>query len=178
MCVYVCESCDSLILSTYHLLAVIDKQGAIQITTHNASQGAYNRASYRIHANNDMDPSYAEFLQVNRVFLITSIQVRNTLLVDHLYSLKIIDKNTREKIEGIPVNQDQAKALVDALETDTSGNFEGFLKALNETGQHDAADKLRNKWEAHLHEGKSTAICHHHVISFPMFSFSFPVSCL
>ena len=166
--VYLCPSCDS--------LAVIDKRDLVQIATHKQVSETYNTAMYRRYAGIDMDPSYIDFLRVNRIFLIRNIQVKDNMLLDHLYSYGIINQNTMEKIQKLPSNQDQAKQLVNELETDTSRNFDGFLRALEETRQHDAADELRKRRQEDMDCSKSKSFHSHHVIIFPIFSFS--LSCI
>ena len=124
---------------------------------------------------------HKELLRDNHEFLMENMQVKDNKLLDILFGDRIIDEDVDEKVRQLPTNCDQTRQLLKELRKGRSKNYNGLLRALKKTGQHDVANELEMRRQEHMDGGKWETFSSRRVTTFLMFFFlftaSFPACC-
>ncbi|XP_051895533.1 caspase-9 isoform X2 [Pristis pectinata] len=88
-----------------------------------------------------MEESHRKLLQKHRVTLVTSLQPEP--LCSRLVAKRIFTEDMIEEVKNSGTRRDQARQLITDLQTRGTKAFPAFLESLEETGQHNLADLLR-----------------------------------
>ncbi|XP_038677990.1 caspase-9 isoform X3 [Scyliorhinus canicula] len=94
-----------------------------------------------------MDEVQRKILQRHRVRLVTSL--RPDPLYDPLVAKEIFTQDMIEEIKNSGTRRDQARQLVNDLQTRGTRAFPAFLESLEETGQHELIELLREGLSVH-----------------------------
>ncbi|XP_078095077.1 caspase-9 [Mustelus asterias] len=94
-----------------------------------------------------MNDSQRKLLQRHRLPLVTGLQPG--LLYDPLVAKGIFSQDMIEEIKNSGTRRDQARQLVTDLQTRGTGAFPAFLESLEETGQVELVDLLRDGLAVH-----------------------------
>ncbi|XP_037628124.1 caspase-9 isoform X1 [Sebastes umbrosus] len=89
-----------------------------------------------------MEKSHKQILQRNRTNLVTDLDPEN--LYDGLLEKGVFTQDMIDEIKSSGTRRNQARKLVQDLETRGSRAFPLFLECLRETGQHSLAELLQN----------------------------------
>ncbi|KAK7503608.1 hypothetical protein BaRGS_00005147 [Batillaria attramentaria] len=94
-----------------------------------------------------MNPAQKRAIQQNWTYLLEHITIEGTTLVDILYQKEILTDDHMELIRVQAVTKEKITKLLDILRRRGPNSFQGFLEALDESGQKFVADKLRTAFQ-------------------------------
>lgn len=92
-----------------------------------------------------IDSAHTELIRQHYMFMVENLDVKHSGLIAKLYAKNVLNYQEKDELESSDSSSRRIERLLSMLSRKSSGQFEGFLEVLDQTGQGHIAKIIREQ---------------------------------